>query len=698
VVRSTATVTTQATPRQAPLASVEWLPVSGWLPMLPQNPSAGLYYANGLPLADGPVTLQARATDTLSNVSSPATLAIVIDNTPPLIVVTGVVNGGTTTGAVTPVVSITDLHLTTTEVLLDGVPFVAGTVVSAPGSHTMRMKGADVAGNESESSVTFTIESAAVSLNGTLGVSPDLVSIGETVVLDARVNNASTRALSNVAVKLVIRDRATGVVLQTFDDVTNLALSGSYQRAWSWTAAGTAGALLDAVLTATVDGNTTPIAQGTIQLTAPNTAISLQAGLSVPKKLLVYVRCTKKEDDTWDNCLAPNRAFSDAATVATCTAERVAFMAQYLNGRGIAHTIVSDEAAFLSELRSGKYATYWVGGGALKLGALAAAEVQAAVRRGDALVTEGWFPGRNAVLDAVSGVAFQGRWSVLQSQIVTEGSLLPAATLAVATPVRFTSAAGTKHATLNNGLGVVSSSHGRGKTMAFAFDLSESLRTATAAALASWNGVVDATLGHVARTAPMEIVGGGVVELKARVGNSGTTAQPLDYIAKVPAAVQVLGTSPAPTASTVEGGLPTLRWRVTAAAGGTVDLAATLRAPIDEGEYVVSSLVNQINAGGSSTLLHNEQVTLKVYGPVGLGDAAYDGVLAVSVTAAEATAKAGALSRLSLARLSIADGRWDDALRQLAAAQTSWANVAGTPADEARLVIARAIEAVERRL
>jgi len=245
---------------------------------------------------------------------------------------------------------------------------------------------------------------------------------------------------------------------------------------------------------------------------------------------------------------------------------------------------------------------------------------------------------------------------------------------------------------------IVSGTHGRGKTMAFAFDLSESLRTATAAALASWNGVVDATLGHVARTAPMEIVGGGVVELKARVGNSGTTAQPLDYIAKVPAAVQVLGTNPAPTASTVEGGLPTLRWRATAQAGGTVDLAATLRAPIDEGEYVVSSLVNQINAGGSSTLLHTQQVALRVYGPVGLGDAAYDGVLAVSVAAAEATAKAGALSRLSLARLSIADGRWDDALRQLAAAQTSWANVAGTPADEARLVIARAIEAVERRL
>lgn len=698
VVRSSATVTTQATPRQAPVSSVEMLQGEAWLPMQPQNATAGLYYSNGLPATEGPVTLQARATDTLSNVSSVVTLAIVIDNTPPLIQVTGVTNGGTTTAPVTPVVSITDVHLSTTEVLLDGVPFTSGTVVSASGTHTLRMKGADLAGNESEMTVTFTIDSPAVVLDGALVVSPDLASIGETVVLDARVNNGSTRALTGVAVKLVIRDRATGVVLQTFDDVANLALGGAYQRAWSWPAAGTAGALLDAVLTATVDGTTTTVAQASIQLTAPNTAIELQTGISVPKRLLVYVRCTRKEDDSWDNCLAPNRVFSNAATVATCTSDRVAFMDQYLTARGVVHTIVSDEPAFLRELRSGKYGAYWIGGGALKLGSLAAAEVQAAVRRGDGLLTEGWFPGRNAVLDGVSSLSFLGRWSSAESQIYTEGAVLPVATLPVVAPIRFSTVSGTRHATLNYGNGVVSGTYGRGHTMAFAFDLSGTLRGATETTLPSWNAVVVASLKHIERTAPPEIVGGGVFELNARVSNTGTTAQAVDYIAKTPAAAQVMLTTPQATASTVEGGLPTLRWRAAAQAGGAVDVAAMVRAPIQEGEYVVSSLVNQINANGSSTLLHDQQVPLVVSGPVGLGGAAFDQVQAVSVTVVQATLKAGTLGWLSLAKMSVADGRWNDALRQLAAAQSAWQPVTGTPAEEAKLAIARAIEAVERRL
>ena len=194
------------------------------------------------------------------------------------------------------------------------------------------------------------------------------------------------------------------------------------------------------------------------------------------------------------------------------------------------------------------------------------------------------------------------------------------------------------------------------------------------------------------------VVAGGVVDLKASVGNAGTVPQSLDYIVKLPGAAQVLGTSPAPAATTVEGGLPTLRWRTTVQAGGSVDLTTTLRTPVKEGDYLVSNLVNQVNPNGSATLLHNQQLTLRVYGPVGLSNAAYDAVLAVSVAAPEITAKVLTLSSLSLAKLAIATGRWNDALRHLVAAQTAWAKVAGTPADEARLAIARAIEAVERRL
>ncbi len=677
------------------VSAVQLRGVDGSWTSVPAN--TGGYGVTPPAAIDGDYTLALRATDVAGNTSAPLEFALTIDATPPLITVTGVVQGGTTVGSATPVISVTDKHLATTDILLDGVPFVSGTAVTANGSHTLSVKASDRAGNESQQTVVFQVD-AAVSLGGSLGISPNTVAIGDTVVLDARVTNASASALSGVQVSLVIRDHASGAVLQTFNDVAALAQGGAYQHAWSWAASGTAGALLDAALTATANATVMPIAQGTIQLSAPNTAIGLQTTLASTKKLLVYVRCTRQEDDTWDNCLAPNRTFSNPTTVSACTSDRVTWLDQYLTARGVAHTVVSDEANFLRELRSGRYSTYWIGGGALKLGSLAAAEVQAAVRRGDTLLTEGWTAGRNPVLDTVSSVSFLGKWSSLQTQIYTIGSVLPSATLVVNTPVRFNSSTGTNHATMNNGLGIVSGTYGRGRTMAFAFDLSGTLRAANDATLATWNGLGLATLQYLDPTAPSEVAGGGVFELKAAVNNAGTLAQLLDYAAKVPAQAQVLQTVPQATASTVEGGLPTLRWRATAAPSGALAFDATLRAPVQEGDYVVSSIVNQINASGSSTLLQNQQLALHVFGPVSLANAAFDKVQALALTGSEASAKAVTLTWLSLAKMSIADGRWDDALRQLIAAQSAWQPVQGTQAEDDKLAIARVIEAVERRL
>ncbi len=771
VVRSSAIVTTLATVRQAAVAKVEmsFNPLS-WLAMQLQSAQIGEYFSNALPATDGPVTLQARATDVQGLASATASLSIVIDNTPPLIVVSGVTEGQFARNAVTPAISVTDLHLVAHSIALNGAPFVAGTpvgegthqlvvdasdradnrstasvgftvdltppaiaisgvaqggrythsatpvivvtelhpatqettldgvlftsgtAVTTSGSHTLVVRATDRAGNESQQSVTFEIEQP-VELNGSLGASPATVPIGETVTLDARVSNASASAANGVQISLTLRDRASGAVLQTFTDTADLPPGGAYQRAWSWAASGTAGALVDAVLTATA-GTTTPIAQDTIQLAAPNARIDLQSTLAGPKKLLVYVRCTRMEDDTWDNCAAPNRVFSNASTVSACTSDRITWLAQYLTAQGIAHTIVADEAAFVRELRSGRYGTYWLGGGALKMGTSAAAEVQAAVRRGDTLLVEGWTPGRNPVLDTVASVSFLGKWSTLTGMITTTGSVLPAATLSVNTPVRLASTTGTRHATLNSGHGIVSGTYGLGRTIAFAFDLAGSLRNPSSTT--SWNGVIQASLQHLERTVVADPVGGGVVKLKASVTNSGSDTPSLDVLAKLPAAAQVLETAPAATASTVEGGLPTLRWRVAPAAGATLSFETTLRAPITEGEYIVSGLVDQVRDG--SSLLQSQQLTLRVLGPVSLTDAALNKVQALVLSGNDANAQASTAGWLTLARMSVADERWLDALRHLIAAQTALQAVAGAQAEEGKLAIARAIEAVERRL
>jgi hypothetical protein len=48
--------------------------------------------------------------------------------------------------------------------------------------------------------------------------------------------------------------------------------------------------------------------------------------------------------------------------------------------------------------------------------------------------------------------------------------------------------------------------------------------------------------------------------------------------------------------------------------------------------------------------------------------------------------------------MSVAGEHWSDALRQLIAAQAALQNVADASAEDAKLAVARAIEAVERRL
>jgi hypothetical protein len=81
-----------------------------------------------------------------------------------------------------------------------------------------------------------------------------------------------------------------------------------------------------------------------------------------------------------------------------------------------------------------------------------------------------------------------------------------------------------------------------------------------------------------------------------------------------------------------------------------------------------------------------------------LADDALAKVQALSLAGSDAAAKPGTVSWLTLAAMSVAGEHWSDALRQLIAAQAALQNVADASAEDAKLAVARAIEAVERRL
>jgi hypothetical protein len=116
-----------------------------------------------LPLTDGSHTLSVRSTDAAGNVGS-ASVALTIDTTAPVILITAPL-GGSTIGDPTPDVSftVTDITSVTRECRVDGAPFGAcASPWTAPsltdGLHTADVRATDAAGNVATLGVTFTVD------------------------------------------------------------------------------------------------------------------------------------------------------------------------------------------------------------------------------------------------------------------------------------------------------------------------------------------------------------------------------------------------------------------------------------------------------------------------------------------------------------------------------------------------------------
>ncbi len=101
----------------------------------------------------------------------------VIDQTPPAIQVYGVVHQAQYLGTVTPYVDISDTYLSTHELTLNGLPFISGTPLSQQGSYILTAHATDLAGNASESIITFQINAPS-----TIGVFPNPVDFGNAFV------------------------------------------------------------------------------------------------------------------------------------------------------------------------------------------------------------------------------------------------------------------------------------------------------------------------------------------------------------------------------------------------------------------------------------------------------------------------------------------------------------------------------------
>lgn len=153
-----AAVEVTASDAHSTVATVEARVGTGaWIALSQAKP--GQPWTGNLPSpGDGPATLQARAADTAGNLSAVAERPIVFDATPPRIAISGVADGELRNAPVTPVVAVEDASPMHAALTLDGLPWVSGTIVADDGMHLLRVVAVDAAGNRSEASVRFTID------------------------------------------------------------------------------------------------------------------------------------------------------------------------------------------------------------------------------------------------------------------------------------------------------------------------------------------------------------------------------------------------------------------------------------------------------------------------------------------------------------------------------------------------------------
>ncbi|MFN0061130.1 MAG: CARDB domain-containing protein [Myxococcaceae bacterium] len=113
------------------------------------------FTSGGMVSAENNYVLRVTATDRAGNVTT-LSVAFVIDATPPVVSISGVIDGAQGT-AFTPIFGATDANLNTVTALLDGAPFISGTSVTTPGAHALVVTATDRAGNSTTRSVSFAI-------------------------------------------------------------------------------------------------------------------------------------------------------------------------------------------------------------------------------------------------------------------------------------------------------------------------------------------------------------------------------------------------------------------------------------------------------------------------------------------------------------------------------------------------------------
>ena len=446
----------------------------------------------------------------------------------------------------------------------------------------------------------FTIVPAVTRVTGTLAAVPKQARQGESVVLNLAVTNAGFGAIAGLPLTVTVANNATQQVAAQFADSANIALSGTYQKVFSWPPTGAVGTSYTAALAATVNGIARILAQDGFGIIAPQVQLDVAVTKLKQARVLALVPC-KPDDDRGesDDGKSHDQGGEDGdgndhgQGNTQCSAQRKLFLDSYLTALGITHLIAASEMEFKRAFRSGQYNAYWISGGRKELHDDLDDELREAIFRGDALVLEGVHDDSEHELDSVTGVKIHGKLNPSNQSINVVGPILAVGTLAtVGRPLKVDLITGQAQATFAasaNGPAIVTNQYGLGRVVLFAYDL---LGTLMARPSAAQTDLVQASLAWLTPEPAAVSAARSYTVLRARITNVGSLAE-LKATFTPPAGGTVLGTAPPalPDAS----GRPV--WTFTLDSGATKNLDIGLRLSAASANNTASIAIDSIRNG-----------------------------------------------------------------------------------------------------
>jgi hypothetical protein len=529
---------------------------------------------------------------------------------------------------------------------------------AAAGTYEARLKVLDASGNlRAEATKSFSVSSTAstgVGLVGHIGVSPKPVFQGSPASFAFDVANHGNAALALLPLRVDIVAPELQQVLASIPFNVTLASGTSYSSNATWTASAAVGTTLVAVLNAQVAGRDVVLAQETFGIAAAPLQLSVEHSLQADTRVLVLVTCPQ------------------ASNIQVCMPSRIAAIQSMLDSLSVPYKIVTTKTDFENEFRCGIYNAYWISGGAQKLDDILVKELREAVRRGDALLIDGYQVTTDARLHPAAGVVQQNAQPP-GNLPMTPGS--PQVTIIQNSPSPFamniltargpktTFALGTAQAVAQFDDGkpaIAFNRFGSGNAWVFSFDLVDTLiQSGSNAATMTWlrNGLAG-IMARIAST-PTAFTVGDVAALNTRVSNQEANPVVVEWRALLPAGIQLVSSSMTPTLlqQPTDQASGQAVWRATVSANSAQSLLMRVRVERTDVTLDVPVAIHSISGDGVAPLHEVRNFPLETSTAESLSANALTTVQALAPTAAaDIQARDRALTAIGQARNSQMEG------------------------------------------